>query len=109
MALETIQVETGPSPTASIIWMHGLGADGHDFEPIVPEIRLSVPVRYVFPHAPRQAVTINRGMVMRAWYDELVTVTPRIESGHLLLPTGPGWGTQIDEKAVRAHPPRKRA
>jgi phospholipase/carboxylesterase len=67
--LETIDVETGPSPTASIIWMHGLGADGHDFEPIVPEIRLPVPVRYVFPHAPRQAVTINHGMVMRAWYD----------------------------------------
>jgi phospholipase/carboxylesterase len=67
--LETIEVETGPSPTASVVWMHGLGADGHDFEPIVPEIRLSVPVRYVFPHAPPQPVTINRGMVMRAWYD----------------------------------------
>jgi len=67
--LETIEVETGPSPTASIIWMHGLGADGHDFEPIVPEIPLPMPVRYLFPHAPRQAVTINQGMVMRAWYD----------------------------------------
>jgi phospholipase/carboxylesterase len=67
--LDTIEVETGPSPTASIIWMHGLGADGHDFEPIVPEIRLSAPVRYVFPHAPQQPVTINHGMVMRAWYD----------------------------------------
>ena len=68
-ALETIVVETGPAPTAAVIWMHGLGADGHDFEPVVPEIPLTVPVRYVFPHAPRQAVTINRGMVMRAWYD----------------------------------------
>jgi phospholipase/carboxylesterase len=68
-ALETIVVETGPAPTAAIIWMHGLGADGHDFEPVVPEIALAVPVRYVFPHAPRQAVTINHGMVMRAWYD----------------------------------------
>jgi phospholipase/carboxylesterase len=68
-ALETIVVETGPAPAAAVIWMHGLGADGHDFEPVVPEIPLPVPVRYVFPHAPRQAVTINRGMVMRAWYD----------------------------------------
>jgi phospholipase/carboxylesterase len=68
-ALETIEVETGSAPTATIIWMHGLGADAHDFEPIVPEIQLTVPVRYVFPHAPRQAVTINNGMVMRAWYD----------------------------------------
>lgn len=67
--LETIEVETAPSPTGTIIWMHGLGADAHDFEPIVPEIELAVPVRYVFPHAPRQAVTINNGMVMRAWYD----------------------------------------
>jgi phospholipase/carboxylesterase len=49
--------------------MHGLGADGHDFAPIVPELRLPVPVRFVFPHAPMRAVTINLGAVMRAWYD----------------------------------------
>jgi len=69
--LEAVEVETGPDPTASIIWMHGLGADGHDFEPIVPELKLpaSLPVRFVFPHAPLRPVTINAGMVMRAWYD----------------------------------------
>src|SRR5665213_3878362 len=69
--LETIEVETAPQPNAAIIWLHGLGADGHDFEPIVPEL---VPLgsrawRFVFPHAPTRPVTINGGMRMRAWYD----------------------------------------
>ena len=67
--MEAIEIETGPNPTASVIWLHGLGADGHDFEPIVPELRLSNPVRFVFPHAPVRPVTINQGMRMRAWYD----------------------------------------
>ena len=69
--LETIEIETAPAPRASIIWLHGLGADGHDFEPIVPELGLpkTLAVRFVFPHAPMRAVTINNGMVMRAWYD----------------------------------------
>lgn len=66
-----IEVETGPKPAASIIWLHGLGADGHDFEPIVPELGLSgLPaVRFVFPHAPYRPVTVNGGATMRAWYD----------------------------------------
>jgi phospholipase/carboxylesterase len=69
--LATLELETGRPPTASVIWLHGLGADGHDFEPIVPELDLpdSLPVRFVFPHAPMQPVTINGGAVMRAWYD----------------------------------------
>ena len=69
--LATIELETGAKPTASVIWLHGLGADGHDFEPIVPELDLpdALAVRFVFPHAPMQAVTINGGAVMRAWYD----------------------------------------
>jgi phospholipase/carboxylesterase len=69
--LETLELETGPRPTAAVIWLHGLGADGHDFEPIVPELDLPdvLAVRFVFPHAPTQAVTINGGAVMRAWYD----------------------------------------
>jgi phospholipase/carboxylesterase len=69
--LETVTVETGPDPTFSIIWMHGLGADGHDFEPLVPELLDdSMPViRFVFPHAPVRPVTINNGYEMRAWYD----------------------------------------
>jgi phospholipase/carboxylesterase len=64
-----IEIETGANPVASVIWLHGLGADGHDFEPIVPELGLAAPVRFVFPHAPERAVTINNGMRMRAWYD----------------------------------------
>jgi phospholipase/carboxylesterase len=69
--LETIEVETAPNPAASVIWLHGLGADGNDFAPIVDQLDLSgMPaVRFVFPHAPRRAVTINHGFVMRAWYD----------------------------------------
>jgi len=69
--LETIELETGKNPKSSIIWMHGLGADGNDFVPIVNELDLSglAPIRFVFPHAPMRAVTINNGHVMRAWYD----------------------------------------
>jgi phospholipase/carboxylesterase len=69
--LDCIEVNPSGKSTATIIWLHGLGADGHDFEAIVPELRLpdSLPVRFVFPHAPERAVTINAGMVMRAWFD----------------------------------------
>jgi phospholipase/carboxylesterase len=69
--LETLEVETAPAPRAAVIWMHGLGADGYDFVDIPPVLRLpdSLAVRFVFPHAPMQPVTINGGMVMRAWYD----------------------------------------
>ncbi len=70
---ETVEVVTGENPEGSVIWLHGLGADGHDFEPIVPELRLpaTLPLRFVFPHAPVQPVTINGGMAMRSWYDIL--------------------------------------
>jgi phospholipase/carboxylesterase len=67
--LDTVEVETAPSPELAVIWLHGLGADGHDFEPVVPELVLETPTRFVFPHAPVRAVTINNGMPMRAWYD----------------------------------------
>src|SRR5688500_3032991 len=67
--METIEIETGANPQAAVIWLHGLGADGHDFEPIVPELALTKPVRFIFPNAPVRAVTINNGMRMRAWYD----------------------------------------
>src|SRR3954465_456117 len=67
--METIEIESKPNPQATVIWLHGLGADGHDFEPIVPELRLTKAVRFVFPHAPVRPVTINNGMRMRAWYD----------------------------------------
>ncbi len=69
--LQTVEAQTGPNPEASIIWMHGLGADAHDFEPAVPMLRLDSgrAVRFVFPNAPVRPVTVNGGMQMRAWYD----------------------------------------
>lgn len=69
-SLETVELETGSPAAGSVIWLHGLGADGHDFEPIVPALRLhELRLRFVFPHAPVRAVTINGGVRMRAWYD----------------------------------------
>src|SRR5438477_620137 len=86
--LDAVEIETGSSPRAAVIWMHGLGADGHDFEPIVPEIDVpdGLAVRFVFPHAPMRPVTINGGAVMRAWYDV----------------TGLGGVRREDEPGVRA-------
>ncbi|HEY1101801.1 MAG TPA: carboxylesterase [Burkholderiaceae bacterium] len=73
MSLEALQFETGPDPVATIIVLHGLGADGNDFVPVAQELDLRAigPVRFVFPHAPTMPVTINGGYVMRAWYDIL--------------------------------------
>ena len=88
--LEGIEIETGASPTASVIWLHGLGADGNDFAPIVDELDLTgaPAIRFVFPHAPVRPVTINNGMMMRAWYDVLM--------GDL-----EGKSRQADERGVR--------
>jgi phospholipase/carboxylesterase len=71
MSLEVIELETAPNPTATVIVLHGLGADGNDFVPVAEELDLSSvgPVRFVFPHGPTRPVTINGGHVMRAWYD----------------------------------------
>ncbi|HEY6482125.1 MAG TPA: alpha/beta hydrolase-fold protein [Steroidobacteraceae bacterium] len=73
MPLQTLEIETGPQPTATVLWLHGLGADGNDFAPIVPELvgRNERALRFVFPHAPVRPITINGGMRMRAWYDIL--------------------------------------
>jgi phospholipase/carboxylesterase len=70
-SLESVIVETGPKPAFTVLWMHGLGADGHDFEPLVPELigRDTPALRFVFPHAPVRPVTLNNGYRMRAWYD----------------------------------------
>jgi len=89
--LETIEVETGPRPAAAVIWMHGLGADGNDFVPVVRELGLPATpaIRFIFPHAPMQPVTINNGYVMRAWYD--------VRFGDL-----EGKSKQADENGVRA-------
>jgi phospholipase/carboxylesterase len=67
--LPHVTLETAPNPHHSIIWLHGLGADGEDFVPIANEIELPIAVRYIFPHAPMMPVTLNNGYVMRAWYD----------------------------------------
>jgi len=89
--LEAIEIETARNPAASVIWMHGHGADGNDFAPAVQEFDLAdaPPIRFVFPHAPMQPVTINNGYVMRAWYD--------VSFGDL-----EGKSRQADEKGVRA-------
>ncbi|MCB5162253.1 alpha/beta hydrolase [Marinomonas algarum] len=69
--LPFVSVETSDQPDAAVIWLHGLGSDGHDFESLVPALSLSpnAAIRFVFPHAPRRPVTVNGGMAMRAWYD----------------------------------------
>jgi len=93
--LECVEHETGPAPTHSVIWLHGLGADGHDFAPIVPELRLPTgkAVRFVFPHATVQPVTINGGMAMRSWYDIL---TPQ------LVKREDEAGIRVSERAILA-------
>lgn len=82
---ECVEHEPAAAAVGSVIWLHGLGADGHDFEPIVPELRLpeSLPLRFVFPHAPVRPISINGGAAMRAWYDivSLDKTAPQDEAG----------------------------
>ncbi len=93
--LDAIEVETAPNPTHAVIWLHGLGADGNDFVPVVPELQLQAapPIRFIFPHAPVMPVTINGGMAMRAWYDISNTDLVRREDAQ---------GIRQSEIAVRA-------
>lgn len=89
--LPCIVRETGPAPTLSVLWLHGLGADGHDFEPIVPElVGADWPsMRFVFPHAPVRPVTINMGMPMRAWYDiKAMSLDQRADEAGLRISIG---------------------
>ena len=71
MSLETIELTTGDNPEKCVIWLHGLGADGHDFQGLVPELQLAEAsaIRFIFPHAPYRPITLNNGYVMRGWYD----------------------------------------
>ncbi len=80
--LPCITLDTGDNPQHSIIWLHGLGADGEDFVPVAEQMALPVPVRYVFPHAPTRPVTINGGYVMRAWYDITMAAPARGLTGN---------------------------
>jgi phospholipase/carboxylesterase len=84
--LDAIEINPEQSPVASVIWLHGLGADGNDFVPVVRQLSLNFPIRFIFPHAPVLPVTINGGYVMPAWYDIL----------------GGDASTREDEKGVRA-------
>lgn len=93
--LETLEIETAANPTHAVIWLHGLGADGNDFAPIVPELGLkdTPAVRFIFPHAPVMPVTINNGMSMRAWYDIVDTNLGRREDAQ---------GIKASQKRVEA-------
>ncbi|MBF0287782.1 MAG: alpha/beta fold hydrolase [SAR324 cluster bacterium] len=77
--LPCVEVNPSKNPVASVVWLHGLGADGHDFEAVVPMLKIpdSLPIRFVFPHAPERPVTLNAGFVMRAWYDIVDLNFPR--------------------------------
>lgn len=86
--LPAIEQETRSNPDASVIWLHGLGADGHDFAPIVPELNLpkELGIRFVFPHAPAIPVTVNNGYVMPAWFDILeMDIDRKVDSAQLLV------------------------
>lgn len=93
--LPRVELESAPQPTAAVIWLHGLGADGHDFAGLVPELDLSAcpPIRFVFPHAPSMPVTLNGGYVMPAWYDIL---------GLDLVSQQDANGIQASERAIVA-------
>ena len=93
--LPYVEIESAPQPTAAVIWLHGPGADGHDFASLVPELDLSgcPPIRFIFPHAPSMPVTVNGGYVMPAWYDIL---------GPNLISQQDAAGIQASERAIVA-------
>jgi phospholipase/carboxylesterase len=103
-----VEIETGPHPAKSIIWLHGLGADGHDFEPIVPELRLpaDTTLRFVFPHAPMRPVTINAGLVMRAWYDIVPAAEGLRETGEHVRESEKIVHTLVARERARGVSPR---
>jgi len=106
---ETVELSTGPKPTAALVWLHGLGADGNDFAPIVPQLALpSGPdLRFVFPHAPVRPVTINGGMPMRAWYD-IVSIDSRPPSDQAGIAASAELACRlIEREAERGIPPER--
>jgi phospholipase/carboxylesterase len=102
--LKYIEVETQANPTASVIWLHGLGASGHDFEPIVPEMKLTTGVRFIFPHAPNRTVTVNGGMVMPAWYDIISIDIERVIDTQQIMESAEAIGELIDQEIARGIP-----
>ena len=104
--LPCVEIEPASPAKASVIWLHGLGADGYDFEPIVPELKLpeGLGVRFVFPHAPRRRVTINNGYVMRAWYDIAHGQLDREEDAQGIIESTEQLGALIEREAERGIP-----
>ncbi len=107
--LPALELATNHNPTASVIWLHGLGADGHDFVPVVKELQLpgTLPVRFIFPHAPQQPVTINNGMVMRAWYDVSYDGLERRTDDAGVLKSVEAVNDLIAREIARGIPPRR--
>lgn len=101
--LQYIEFETNPNPTAAVIWLHGLGASGHDFEPVVPELGLpdTAAVRFIFPHAPNMPVTINGGMMMPAWYDIKAMDIDRVVDTDQLMASSDAVAKLVDREIER--------
>ena len=101
--LQYIELETNPNPTAAVIWLHGLGASGHDFEPVVPELGLpdNAAVRFIFPHAPNMPVTINGGMTMPAWYDIKAMDIDRVVDTDQLMASSDAVAKLVDREIER--------
>ena len=103
--LKAIELETRANPSHAVIWMHGLGADGSDFVPIVRELKLPpLGIRFIFPHAPMRPVTINGGFVMRAWYDIVVQDLVRQEDERGIRESQDLVGQLIDKEIARGIP-----
>ncbi|WP_202560492.1 alpha/beta hydrolase [Alcanivorax sp. DP30] len=107
--LECIEIEPKQPAQASVIWLHGLGASGHDFEPIVPELQLpdDLSVRFIFPHAPNIPVTVNGGMVMPAWYDILAMDIDRKVDETGVLASADAVDSLIERELERGIPSEK--
>ncbi len=109
MTLPALQHDTGPDPRTTLIVLHGLGADGHDFVPLCEELDLRAlgAVRFIFPHAPEQAVTINGGYVMRAWYDIRQVDLQRQEDAAGVRASGAAIAALIDAERARGVPAQR--
>ena len=101
--LPCVELNPGAKASASVIWLHGLGANGHDFVPVVPQMELpaDLPIRFVFPHAPSIPVTINRNYVMPAWFDVLELGKERSFNAHQLLASSAAVHALIDRELER--------
>mgnify|MGYP003151305792 FL=1 len=107
--LQYIEIETGENPTAAVIWLHGLGASGHDFETVVPELGLpeDTAVRFIFPHAPNLPVTINGGMSMPAWYDIKAMDIDRVVDTEQLRASADAVAKLVEQQKHKGIPPER--